>query len=75
MDLRLLVAAASKHGSYAGDSRSDRRRGRPAVERQGLCVELHSLELAEVGSTAAYDAVVVGSAVYAGRWLPKQCPG
>jgi len=61
--MRVLVTAASKHGATMeiagtiGDELS--RRGVDAVV----------LPIGEVGGVHEYDAVVLGSAVYAGQWL------
>ena len=61
--MHVLVTAASKHGSTAeiaqwiGDA------------LQGEGVEAVVLEPERVTSVAGYDAVVLGSGVYAGRWL------
>lgn len=61
---KVLVTAASKHGSTGeiagaiGD----------ALTARGLEVEVMPPE--RVAGVDAYDAVVLGSAVYAGRWLP-----
>lgn len=64
--MRVLITAASKHGSTAEIA------ARIAeVLRAGLpgdaAVEV--LPAAEVGDVTAYDAVVLGSAVYLGRWV------
>ena len=61
--MRVLVTAASRYGSTAeiagviGE----------VLAASGLDVVLR--EPAEVDSVAEFDAVVLGSAVYAGRWL------
>jgi menaquinone-dependent protoporphyrinogen oxidase len=63
--MRILVSAASKHGSTA--EIASRIAG---TLRAGLpSVVVDALPAAEVGDTATYDAVVLGSAVYMGRWL------
>ena len=61
--MKVLVAAASRHGSTAEIA-------------QALAEELRSQGFAvtvvppdEVGELAGFDAVVLGSAVYAGHWL------
>jgi menaquinone-dependent protoporphyrinogen oxidase len=63
---RILLACASRHGTTAeiaeeiGDVL---RRGVP-----GAIVDVR--DAAEPGDVDGYDAVVLGSAVYMGRWLP-----
>jgi len=60
---RVLVAAASKHGATAeiaghiGDT----------LRRRGHDVTV--ADAGQVGTIDGYDAVVLGSAVYAGHWL------
>ena len=64
--MRVLVSTASKHGS-TGEIAS-----RIAeVLRAGLPgnTVVDVLPAVEVGDVASYDAVVLGSAVYMGRWL------
>lgn len=63
--MRVLIAVASKHGST---------REIAEVIAAELCaaditVDLENAE--EVDSLAAYDAVILGSAVYEGNWLPE----
>jgi menaquinone-dependent protoporphyrinogen oxidase len=64
--MRILVSTASRHGSTT----------EVAVRiagtlRAGLPVDVvvDELPAAEVGDPASYDAVLLGSAVYLGRWL------
>lgn len=61
--MRVLVAASSKHGAT---SEIVGELGR-ALEERGLEVEVSSLD--DVADVSGFDAFVVGSAVYAGRWL------
>jgi menaquinone-dependent protoporphyrinogen oxidase len=61
--MRVLVAAASRHG--ATTEIADRV-GAGLAER-GLAVEVK--KLCEVEDLAGYDAFVIGSAVYLGKWL------
>jgi menaquinone-dependent protoporphyrinogen oxidase len=64
--MRILVSTASRHGStteVATRIAATVRAGLPA----GTVVE--QLPAAEAGDPAVYDAVVLGSAVYLGRWL------
>jgi menaquinone-dependent protoporphyrinogen oxidase len=60
--MRVLVSVASKHGSTAeiAERIADVLRTTAVVD---VC------PAAEVTSAAGYDAVVLGSAVYMGRWL------
>lgn len=61
--MRILVTAASRHGSTTeiADAIAE------TLERAGMEVVVRRPE--EVGHLGGYDAVVLGSAVYAGRWL------
>jgi menaquinone-dependent protoporphyrinogen oxidase len=64
--MRILVSAASRHGSTAETATriaGSLRAGLPAD------VVVDALPAAEVGDPTSYDAVVLGSAVYLGRWL------
>jgi menaquinone-dependent protoporphyrinogen oxidase len=63
--LRVLVTAASRHQAAAEMAE----RIADALAERGLDAEARPLdEVAEVGG---YDAVVLGSAVYVGRWLSE----
>jgi menaquinone-dependent protoporphyrinogen oxidase len=61
--MKVLVATASKHGSTArlGEALGS------ALREQGLTVDVR--DAVAVGDVTTYDAVVLGSAVYAGHWL------
>lgn len=61
--MRVLVAAASRYGATAeiADAIGE------GLEKAGLDVTVASVD--DVASAEGYDAVVLGSAVYAGRWL------
>jgi menaquinone-dependent protoporphyrinogen oxidase len=61
--MRVLVSAASRYGSNAQIARVIGE----VLAGSGLDVVVR--EPAEVESVAQFDAVVLGSAVYAGRWL------
>jgi menaquinone-dependent protoporphyrinogen oxidase len=63
MTMKVLVTVASKHGSTMeiAASLAD------TLRETGLDVTLKPVE--EVASMEGVDAVVLGSAVYAGRWL------
>ncbi len=60
--MRVLVAFASKRGSTAGIAEAIRDR----LREDG--VEADALPVQQVRGLGPYDAVVVGSAVYANRW-------
>ena len=61
--MRILVTAASKYGSTAEIAR---RIGDVLVARSHDV----TVEVPERADVAGHDAVVLGSAVYAGHWLP-----
>ena len=61
--MRVLVAVASKHGATLEIGAAVMNR----LRERGLEANLRSPE--EVRDLTGYDAVVIGSAVYAGRWL------
>ncbi|ERB51768.1 hypothetical protein N806_11290 [Rhodococcus sp. P27] len=62
--MKMLVTAASRHGS------TDEIAGAlaDALRRSGADVDL--LEPEDVHEITDYDTVVIGSAIYTGRWLP-----
>ncbi len=61
--MRVLVAAASKHGGTAEIARAIG----SALTEARLDAEVRPVE--EVTTLESYDAVVLGSGVYMGRWL------
>jgi menaquinone-dependent protoporphyrinogen oxidase len=63
--MRVLITAATRHGATGEIAAAIAEALRRAA---GLEVEVVPPE--EVTSIDAYDAVVLGSAVYAGHWLP-----
>jgi menaquinone-dependent protoporphyrinogen oxidase len=63
MTMNVLVAYATKNGSTAGIARMIAE----AFDEQGLRAEARPA--AEVADVGAYDAVILGSALYANRWL------
>jgi menaquinone-dependent protoporphyrinogen oxidase len=63
---RILVACASRHGSTAEIAAEIADVLRHDVP--GAVVDLR--DAATAGEVAGYDAAVIGSAVYLGRWLP-----
>lgn len=62
--IRVLVSAASRHGATAeiGEAIAT------ALRESGLDAQFRPPE--RVAVTSDYDAFVLGSAVYAGHWLP-----
>jgi menaquinone-dependent protoporphyrinogen oxidase len=63
--MRILVAHASRHGATQVIATVVAR----VLERAGHAVDV--LPVGEVGDLAAYDAVVVGSALYRRHWLAE----
>jgi menaquinone-dependent protoporphyrinogen oxidase len=63
--MSILIAYASKHGATAG-----------IAERIGAALQLRGLEvcvtsITEVHDLQHYDAAIIGSAVYMGRWMKE----
>lgn len=63
--MNVLVACASKHGATAEIATALAR----GLCSHGLDVDVRSAE--EVDGVGEYDAVVLGSALYMGQWLPS----
>lgn len=63
--MTILIAVASKHGS----TREIAQTIAEDLCTQGLAVDLQ--DAGEVSSVAGYQAVVLGSGIYAGSWLPE----
>ena len=61
--MKVLVAASSKHGA-TGEIADEVGR---TLEERGLDVQVASLD--DVTDVSGFDAFVLGSAVYVGRWL------
>jgi menaquinone-dependent protoporphyrinogen oxidase len=63
--MKILIAVASKHGSTReiADVIAEE------LGAQNLTSDLQ--EAGEVGQITGYDAVILGSAIYAGNWLPE----
>lgn len=61
--MKVLVVAASRHGSIAEIARAI------GVRLRGRGHDVDVLQPTEVSSPDGYDAVIIGSAVYAGNWL------
>lgn len=62
---RVLIAYGSKHGATAGIAQ----RIGEVLAAHGLAVTLRGAD--QVGELGPYEAVVLGSAVYAGHWRPE----
>jgi menaquinone-dependent protoporphyrinogen oxidase len=65
MTPRILVAYATKHGS----TREVAHVVAEELRLRGLCVDVAPAE--QVGSVTDYDGVVMGGALYMGRWHPQ----
>jgi menaquinone-dependent protoporphyrinogen oxidase len=61
--VKVLVTAASKHGSTAAMAEAI------ASELTAAGIDTDVVAADKVGSVAAYDAVVIGSGIYVGKWL------
>ena len=61
--MKVLVIAASRHGSTADISRA------LAVRLRDRGHDVDVLEPTQASSPGGYGAVIIGSAVYAGSWL------
>lgn len=63
--MRVLVAAASKHGGTAAIAQAIG----AALGEARLVAEVRPID--EVTTLEPYDAIILGSGVYMGRWLPS----
>jgi menaquinone-dependent protoporphyrinogen oxidase len=63
MTMRVLIASASRHGATHEIAESIGR----ALEDRGLETQVAHVE--DIEDAKGFDALVLGSAVYAGRWL------
>ena len=61
--MKVLVSAASRHGATSEIAKAIA----DALTTEGIEAEVRRPE--EVASLASYDGIVLGSGVYAGRWL------
>ncbi|MEA2279621.1 MAG: menaquinone-dependent protoporphyrinogen oxidase [Solirubrobacteraceae bacterium] len=61
--MRVLIAAASRHGATAEIAETI------GCALRGARVEADAVDIDDVPGLGDYDAVVLGSAVYMGRWL------
>ncbi|MFN8533228.1 MAG: flavodoxin domain-containing protein [Dehalococcoidia bacterium] len=62
--MKVLISAASRHGSTEEIAEAIG----AELRRLGLDAEVRPID--EVGDLTGYDAAVIGSAVYLGRWQP-----
>src|SRR5215213_11157843 len=67
--MKVLVSAASKHGATLEIAEEISRGLLEALHERGGGVVVDVLPAERVSSVEEYDAVVLGSAVYAGHWL------
>jgi menaquinone-dependent protoporphyrinogen oxidase len=63
--MKVLVAVASKHGSTREIASAI------AEELRNSAIDADIEEVSEVSSIRGYDAIILGSAVYMGSWLPE----
>ena len=63
--MKVLVAVASKHGSTHEIA------GAIVDELRNAAIDADLRDASEVSSIRAYDAVILGSAIYMGSWLPE----
>ena len=61
--MKMLIAVSSKHGSTRAIA------GSIADTLRAAGIEVEVVEPRQVEAVAGYDAVIVGSAVYLGRWM------
>ncbi|HSK26222.1 MAG TPA: flavodoxin domain-containing protein [Jiangellales bacterium] len=67
--MKVLVGVASKHGSTQEIGERLASTLAAALDAQGLPTEVDLRDAGAVDAVIPYDAVVVASAIYAGRWL------
>jgi menaquinone-dependent protoporphyrinogen oxidase len=65
MSMNILITVASRHGSTREIAEMLAQELRAADH----CVDVQNIE--EGPSIAMYDAVIIGSAIYMGKWLPS----
>jgi menaquinone-dependent protoporphyrinogen oxidase len=66
--LKVLLAVASKHGSTLEIAQVLSEE----LQKGGLSVDLRDLHKGEeMADISGYTAVILGSAIYAGSWLPQ----
>ena len=65
--MKVLIAVASKHGS----TREIASAIGQELKVTNITVEVVDLTKGEVADVGSYQAVILGSAIYAGNWLPE----
>jgi menaquinone-dependent protoporphyrinogen oxidase len=65
MGLKILVTYATRTGSSAGVSSSIAQ----SLKESGADVDIHKMQ--DVFDLTAYDAIIAGSPVHSGKWLPE----
>jgi menaquinone-dependent protoporphyrinogen oxidase len=68
--MKVLVAVASRHGATDQIAREISARLRDALSATDPAPTVEVRAVDQVQSPAGYDGVVLGSAVYMGRWMP-----
>jgi menaquinone-dependent protoporphyrinogen oxidase len=63
--MKILITVASKHGSTREIGEAI------AEELRGSGLETDLLDASEVDSLDGYNAIILGSGIYAGSWLPE----
>ncbi len=63
--MQILIAVSSKHGSTAEIAEAIG----TTIRQAGPDLEVEVVDAERVGTVEPYDAVIVGSALYMGRWM------
>lgn len=67
--MRILIATASKHGSTAEIGEQLGRAITSGLRARGVEPQVDVVKAHDVDTVEGYDAVVLGSAIYLGKWL------
>ncbi|QYN20302.1 flavodoxin domain-containing protein [Amycolatopsis sp. DSM 110486] len=67
--MRILVAVATRHGATREIAEQIAATATMTLEQTGVAAQAEVLDAEHVTSFAAYDAALLGSAVYLGHWL------
>src|SRR5687767_14851595 len=65
--MKVLIAVASKHGSTRDIAQAIGQE----LQATNIAVEVLDLTKGDVKDVGSYQAVILGSAIYAGNWLPE----
>jgi menaquinone-dependent protoporphyrinogen oxidase len=65
--MKVLIAVVSKHGS----TREIAQAISEELQAANIAVDILNLAKGEIADVENYDAVLLGSAIYAGNWLPE----